>query len=387
MKNKIIFILAGSGVLIGLIAAFYFARQKPAEPPVFSPASNPYPAGIYAQGIIESFQSNGQNTNMYPEVGGTVTRILVSEGEDVEAGTPLLQLDDSVQRATTEQLRAQADAALTVLEELKAQPRKETLAVSVSQVDAARANLKNVQDQLKKIQSSYRINRKSVSKNDLDNAVNAVKVASKNLNVASRQYELTKAGAWIYDIQNQEKQFNALMKQFESARALLEKYTLRAPADGTVLAIETAVGSYVSPQGVYDSYTQQADPILVMGGSTQSLQVRTYVDEILVHRLPSPENMNGEMSVRGTSIKAPLEYVRIQPYISPKIELSDQRQERVDVRVLPIIFKFEKPRGAHIYPGELVDVYLGEKEGGSPGGRLSGQAPSNPGTKSSVSQK
>ena len=33
----------------------------------------------------------------------------------------------------------------------------------------------------------------------------------------------------------------------------------------------------------------------------------------------------------------------MQPFVSPKIELSDQRQERVDVRVLPVIFRVEKP--------------------------------------------
>jgi HlyD family secretion protein len=66
------------------------------------------------------------------------------------------------------------------------------------------------------------------------------------------------------------------------------------------------------------------------------------------------------MSIRGANIRLPLDYVRVQPIVSPKIELSDQRQERVDVRVLPIIFKVEKPKGVNLYPGELVDVYLGE---------------------------
>ena len=34
--------------------------------------------------------------------------------------------------------------------------------------------------------------------------------------------------------------------------------------------------------------------------------------------------------------------------------------ERVDVRVLPIIFKVEKPKDVNLFPGELVDVYIGE---------------------------
>ena len=66
------------------------------------------------------------------------------------------------------------------------------------------------------------------------------------------------------------------------------------------------------------------------------------------------------MSIRGSNIKLPIEFVRVQPLVSPKIELSDQRQERVDVRVLPVIFKVEKPKGVNLYPGELVDVYIGE---------------------------
>lgn len=71
--------------------------------------------------------------------------------------------------------------------------------------------------------------------------------------------------------------------------------------------------------------------------------------------------MNAQMFIRGTNIHVPLQYVRVQPYVSPKIELSDQRTERVDVRVLPVIFRFEKPKNRYIYPGQLVDVYIGEK--------------------------
>ena len=57
----------------------------------------------------------------------------------------------------------------------------------------------------------------------------------------------------------------------------------------------------------------------------------------------------------------PLEFVRAQPYVSPKIELSNQRTERVDVRVLPLIFRFRKPQTMSVYQGQLVDVYIAEK--------------------------
>jgi len=48
----------------------------------------------------------------------------------------------------------------------------------------------------------------------------------------------------------------------------------------------------------------------------------------------------------------------VQPYVSPKIELSNEKQEQVDLRVLPVIFRFEK-KDAPVYPGQMVDVYIG----------------------------
>jgi HlyD family secretion protein len=90
--------------------------------------------------------------------------------------------------------------------------------------------------------------------------------------------------------------------------------------------------------------------------------VRCYIDEILIHRLPAASQMHAHMFIRGTNIDIPLEYVRVQPYVSPKIELSNQRTERVDVRVLPVIFRVEKPTDIPLYPGQLVDVYVGEEE-------------------------
>ena len=68
------------------------------------------------------------------------------------------------------------------------------------------------------------------------------------------------------------------------------------------------------------------------------------------------------MFIRGTNTKIPLEFVRVQPYVSPKIELSNAaagegRSARL-ARHLP--FR-AAARASQVYPGELVDVYVGEK--------------------------
>jgi len=191
----------------------------------------------------------------------------------------------------------------------------------------AEANLKAVQDQYDKRRASYDFDSKSISKDVLDTAEDAVHQATAAL---------------------------------KAAHALLQKYSVKAMVDGVVLAIHATTGSYVSALGTYDTYTQGSDPLVVMGAPQDFLAVRCYVDEILVSRLPSAWHMQAQMSIRGTDIKVPLEFVRIQPYVSPKIELSDQRQEKVDLRVLPVIFRFEK-KDAPVYPGQLVDVYIGQK--------------------------
>ena len=293
VRNKIIFTLSILGVLAGLVAAHLFGIHRKAQPPVFKPISSPYASAIYANGIVESDQPSGANINIYPEVSGPITQVLVSEGQQISAGTTLFTIDDSVQRANME---------------------------------LAESNLKTARDQYNKRRAAYDIEPQSISKDVLDTAEDAVSQAAAALKVAN---------------------------------ALLQKYTVKAPVNGVVLAVNTTAGSYVSPQGNYDSYTQLFDPLVVMGATQAYLAVRCYVDEILISRLPSHWHIRAQMSIRGTDIKVPLEFVRVQPYVSPKIELSNERQERVDLRVLPVIFRFEK-KDAPVYPGQLVDVFIGQ---------------------------
>jgi HlyD family secretion protein len=292
--NKIIFTIAILGILAGLVAAYIFGMERKAQPPVFKPVSNPYESAIYANGMIESEQPNGANINIFPQVSGPITQVLVQEGQQVKAGTPLFTIDDSLQRANTE---------------------------------LAEANLKAARDQYDKRHAAYDIDPKSISKDVLDTAEDAV---------------IQTAAA------------------LKAANALLQYYSVKAPVDGVVLAVNAAVGGYVSSQGNYDTYTELFDPLVVMSGPQDYMDVRCYVDEILVSRLPSKWHIQAQMQITGTDIKVPLEFVRVQPYISPKIELSNQKQEQVDLRVLPVIFRFEK-KDAPVYPGQMVDVFIGQK--------------------------
>lgn len=306
MKIKAIIIIAIIGIMAGIVSAQLSNKKVQPQPPL-SISYNPYEKGIYATGILESRQVNGSNVNIFPEVSGKVTAIFVQDGQVLKKGAPILAIDDSVQRQIVEK--------------------------DLSQIAYAEANIINVTEQLEKIRKSYEIDRKSISQNTLDNAINAVKIAEENLNVAKAQYRADKA--------------------------LLDKYIINSPIDGVILRVVSAQGDYISPQGTYDFNTQANLPVVQMGVVTPYLQVRCFLDEILVPQLPNTSKLEATLFVRGASqVGIPLEFLNIQPFTIPNIQLSDQRIERVDVRVLPILFKFKKPGHLNVYPGQLVDVFI-----------------------------
>jgi HlyD family secretion protein len=361
MGNKPLFVLAAVGVLMGVLGAWYFGIRQPPQAPAFEPSANPYAHGIYANGMIETAQAAGVDINIYPEVAGTVLKVDVVDGQDVKAGAALFELDPKVQAATVAQLKAQAESAKAALTALEHQPRPESLEVALAGWHAAEAALKQAQDQYDKRRLSVDIDRRSLSADVVDTSENALRIAETNVEVARRQYELIKAGAWGYDIDTQRKLFEAAEGQSEAANALLSKYIVRASVDGRVIAVNTASGAYVSSVGTYNSYTQASVPPVVMSRGEPYLGVRAFVDEVLLPRLPKGADMVAEMQIRGSTTKVPLEFVRIQPYVMPKIELSDARTEQIDLRVLPVVFRFKPPAGSTLYPGQQVDVYIGSK--------------------------
>lgn len=309
MKHKILFVVAFLGIIAGLVSAYLYRQELPAHAPL-APTRDPYTEGIYAEGIVQSPLENGENINIYPEVGGTVTRIFVHDGQTVGKDAPLLAMDDSVQ--------------------------KEVVAEDEAKVGAAQAALIYQRHQLAILEKEVSIDPRTVSRMTLVNTRDNVLVARKNLEVAISTHAVDEA--------------------------LLRKYVLRAPVPGPVLRVGAAVGSYISAQGVYGTYSQGMNPVVTMGMQSPYLQVQCYLDEILVPRLPPATHMAAKMFIRGAdNVSVPLQFVRIQPYVTPKIQLSDQRTEKVDVRVLPIIFRFKPPKGTNLFPGELVDVYIGAK--------------------------
>ena len=125
-----------------------------------------------------------------------------------------------------------------------------------------------------------------------------------------------------------------------------------------IVAAVVAVTRRRSARGIYVGIVESG---LALGADHDSLQVRAYVDETLVNELPAPSKLIGRMFIRENNTSVPLTFAHVPPYVSPKIERSDEWHERVDVPVLPVIFRFDPAPDLALHPGQLVDVYIGER--------------------------
>ncbi len=139
--------------------------------------------------------------------------------------------------------------------------------------------------------------------------------------------------------------------QRDETRMLIDRLTVRAPREGTVLQVNTRAGEFVDPG---------ADEPALLLGRTSQLQVRADVDEVNAP-LVRPGNAAVAYLKGYTEQSIPLTFERIEPYIVPKRSLTGENTERVDTRVLQIIYRFDPPPFP-IYPGQQVDVFIERSE-------------------------
>lgn len=109
----------------------------------------------------------------------------------------------------------------------------------------------------------------------------------------------------------------------------LQLRTILSPIDGSVLQVKIRVGEYV-PAALLST------PLMTLG-VTNPLHIRVDIDESEIPRFQS--RAKAFASVRGRpEVKVALDFVRIEPYVFPKKTLHGGVSERIDPRVLQIIY-------------------------------------------------
>lgn len=284
------------------------AQENPTPSPPVAPPEKPFTKGLAATGILESA---AENVSIGTPVPGLVSQVLVKVWDKVKEGQELMRLDDR---------------------ELQAQLIGQEASIEVNQANLgiSQAQLAKAQDTLDRLKSIT--DQRAISQDDLRNRTNDVLVAK-------AQATQTQA------------QLNAAHAAVKQTQLLIERLTVRAPRAGSILQVNIRAGEYASIQNKQAAITL---------GDVDMLQVRADVDE--QNALSVRPDQPAKAFLKGDGKTAyDLDFVRIDPFVIPKQSLTGASTERVDTRVLQVIYRLKVPAGTTLYVGQQVDVFIGER--------------------------
>ena len=284
--------------LVGILFALWMLRQG-SKPVIHAePVADP-PHVEFANRISGTgiVEASSRNISIGAHLPGIVARVHVKVGERVKAGSPLFSIDDRARLAD--------------------------LAVREARVREAEANLQDLRAQLQIAEKVK--DPRAISTDDLNKRRFAAQAAEARL--ANAAAEVT------------------------AARVDIDLLTVRAPIDGDVLQVNIRPGEY-APSGV------TAQPLIFLG-SLDRLHVRVDIDENDAWRFR--QQAPAVAFVRGNpSFKTNLRFEYVEKYVIPKRSLTGESTERVDTRVMQVVYSFNRS-DLSVYPGQLMDVYIEDR--------------------------
>jgi multidrug resistance efflux pump len=350
-KQFVIPLIAVIGLSFAVTHVVQSQTAPPVKTPLVEPPRSPFARTVAGAGIVEarSDASNTANIAVGSELAGVVTSLRVKVGAKVKAGEPLFELDDRQLRSELAFREANLVASKAQLLRLEQQPRPEEVPPSEAKVREAESNVKLQADQLARAEKM--VGSHSIGEEDWFTRKQGLASAEAQLAQARANLALLKAGAWDADKAVARAAVVQAEAQVTQTRTDLDRRVVRAPVAATVLQVNLRPGEFVG--------TPPNQPLVVLG-DTEVLHVRVDVDENDIHRFRP--GMKALAKLRGDpSREFVLHFVRVEPYVVPKKALTGDNTERVDTRVLQVIYAIETS-STTLYVGQQVDVFLSGDE-------------------------
>jgi len=307
--------LAMIGVAVAAWLIFAGLPDRSTAEPVEQPpkaigklANGPRVAGA---GVVEP---SSEVIDIGSALSGLVTDVLVKPGDRVAKGDVLFLVDARAARAQLNQAAAAINEARAAIAEAGTAQKtaREQLALYRSLADPA-----------------------AVSRSEVIRAEGEEVAATSRLGSARARLAAAQASS-------------------AAARTEIERLTVRAPIAGEILAVNVHPGEFVATQGGGSS-----QPFIQMG-ETNPLYVRVDIDENEIGRValgkPAVISPRGaaELHVNAT-------FVRAEPQVVPKRSLTNSAAERVDVRVLQLIYALPPSEAFRV--GQQIDAFIPAKAG------------------------
>src|SRR5262249_10992145 len=127
----------------------------------------------------------------------------------------------------------------------------------------------------------------------------------------------------------------------------IERALVVAPVEAVVLQVDVRPGERITETNT--------KPLMVLG-ATDTLHVRVDIDERDISRFQP--GAAAKAYPRGESqCELPLKFVRVEPFVVPKKSLTGENSERVDTRVLQVIFAIERGQD-RVFVGQQLDAFI-----------------------------
>lgn len=345
MFNKVILpLLAALGLGYAVYTVVLAQQHAPPSKPLVSPPTRPQGLrSIAGAGLVEAQQ---RNIPIGTPVPGIVAEVYVREGEQVTKGKPLFRIDDRELQAELGVRIAQLGAAQAILKRLEAGYRPEDREMVKSALDEAQARFQAADIQYKRTASIYERGVGTQSDYDADRYKRDEAAAA--LTKARTEFQKMQAGTWEQDIAVAKSEVASAQAEVDRVRVELARRTILAPLDGQVLQVNVLPGQFAAL-----AWNQ---PLIVLG-DVSKLHVRVDIDE---QDLPLfKPNARAFATLKGRpGVQFELKPVRIDPYVIPKRNLTGDNVERVDTRVLQVIYALPDERPLDVFVGQQMDVYL-----------------------------
>jgi len=327
-------------------AGWYVWTTRPLTsdpPPPIAPAVNPFSKALAAAGVVEARTENIEVGSATP---GVVVEVLVTVGDDVQPGAPLFRLDDRELSGELAVRRAAVAQAKSELVRLEAEPRKETIPVQMAVVRQAEALFAHETDALKRAEDTFA--RKVTTEQELFDRREAFAGAKANLEKAKASFSLLEAGSWQYDRDVARAAIDRATAELQKVEVELDRLVVRSIVAGRVLQVKVRPGEFVG--------TPPGQPLVILG-DVERLHVRVDIDEFDIPRFHSDQPA---VAVPRGSLQEryPLKFVRIEPFVIPKKSLTGETTERVDTRVLQVIYEFDPTGKPPLFVGQQVEVFI-----------------------------
>jgi len=343
-------------LILPLLAVIAFASlvwhvARTHEPPTVAavplpPVQRRFDAAVAGSGMVEP---RSESIHVCAEVPGIVAAVAVAEGDDVAAGDVILRLEDRWQRAELAVRRAALAVAEQDRTRLAALPRSEDLPPSSARLRAARAAADSQRDQVARAEELTR--RQVVTDEQLVQRRKALAVAEAEAEEAEAEDARLRAGAWERDVAIAAAAVEQAAARVAQAEIEVDRLQVRAPVAGRILRIDVRPGEFVG--------TPPDKPLVVLGDVSR-LHVRVSIDEHDLPRFVAGAPAVGH--VRGDATRAlRLSFLRTVPLVEPKRSLTGDSAERIDTRVLQVLYVVEPDDSAGaavLAVGQQLDVEI-----------------------------